>query len=65
MKKFLLLLQVASLTSQGFAQQQLATTCISNTTDYYGIATSGTFFTDFGYLYANELTYLVYRLSEI
>lgn len=30
-----------------------------------GVDSSGTFFTDFAYLYDNELTYLVYRMSNI
>lgn len=46
-----------------FAKAQLAQTCIQNTTEFAGVSSSGTAFTDFGYLYANELTYLVYRLT--
>ena len=44
---------------------QLAPTCIYNTTDSVGVSSSGAFFTDFTYLSANELSYIVYRMSGI
>ncbi len=44
---------------------QFASTCIFNTTDLVGVSSSGAFFTDFTYLFANELSYIVYRMSAI
>ena len=46
--------------------QQVATTCLKNSTGFSGIKnTNASFFTDYTYLYDSELDYLVYRMTKI